>query len=136
MPEEAWHFRPNDSEWTIHEIVMHLADAEAHGYIRLRTLLAEPGETIKPYNQNAYAEKLNYSKIDHEIGLKLFKYLRKATGAVLEQLPENIDDNKITHPEQGEWNIDSWLESYVSHADGHIHQIESNLEKMKAGQPT
>lgn len=130
IPKEAWDFRPAESEWTIKEIVAHVADAEAHAYIRLRTLFAEPGEIVKPYNQTAYAEKLGYSNQDPELSMKLFKALVKGNYALLGSLPENIEDHKITHPEHGEWNIDSWLESYVNHAQGHIQQIKRNLDKM------
>ncbi|MDF1545754.1 MAG: DinB family protein [bacterium] len=132
VPKEGWDFRPGESEWTVREIVAHLADAEIHGYIRLRTLLAEPGETVKPYNQNAYSAKLGYSDSDPELALKLYKGLVKGNYALLKRLPETIDENEVTHPEDGQWNIDSWLDSYVSHTRSHIKQIKRNLERMSA----
>jgi len=38
-----WQYRPAPDRWTIHEIVVHIADSEANSYIRCRRCLAEKG---------------------------------------------------------------------------------------------
>lgn len=36
FPREMWQFRPAPSEWSIHEIVVHIADSEAASFFRCR----------------------------------------------------------------------------------------------------
>lgn len=46
VPEGLWAFRPGPGKWTVHEIVLHLADSEAQSYLRFRTAIAEPGNLV------------------------------------------------------------------------------------------
>ena len=46
VPKEAWQFKPKPTEWSIHEIIIHIADSEANAAMRARMLAAEPGGFI------------------------------------------------------------------------------------------
>ena len=46
FPREMWQYRPALDRWTIHEIIVHIADSEANSYVRCRRLIAEPGSTV------------------------------------------------------------------------------------------
>ena len=48
---EMWQYRPAEDQWSIHEIVVHIADSEANSYVRCRRFLAEPGETLMAYDE-------------------------------------------------------------------------------------
>jgi hypothetical protein len=43
-------------EWTIRQIVHHVADAHYNGYIRMKLVLTETKPILKPYDQEAWAE--------------------------------------------------------------------------------
>jgi len=43
IPREAWEFTPAPSEWSVHELIVHMADSECMGALRIRKLIAEPG---------------------------------------------------------------------------------------------
>ena len=43
LPKEMWKYKPSPERWSIHEILVHIADAEMSSAIRLRTFLAMPG---------------------------------------------------------------------------------------------
>ena len=47
FPRAMWQFRPAPDRWTIHEIIVHIADSEANSYIRCRKFIAEPGSTVR-----------------------------------------------------------------------------------------
>lgn len=34
FPREMWQYKPGPERWSIHEIMVHLADSEANSYIR------------------------------------------------------------------------------------------------------
>jgi hypothetical protein len=46
FPPEMWQFRPSLDQWSIHELIVHIADSEANSYIRCRRFIAEPGEPL------------------------------------------------------------------------------------------
>ena len=39
-PREMWQFRPAPGAWSVHEIIVHLADSELNAYARVRKALA------------------------------------------------------------------------------------------------
>ncbi len=54
-------FRP-EGKWSVRQIVSHVADAEAVGSMRLRQILAEENPTMTAWDQDAWAERLDYQK--------------------------------------------------------------------------
>lgn len=125
VPKGAWMFRPSADEWTIHEVVIHLADMEANAYVRLMKALAEPGGTIMPVDQVQWTRRLYYHEQDAEIALALFRLLRFKTHNVLCLLQDEQWQLKMRHPESGLLSIaDYWLPNYEQHPYGHIEQIK------------
>ena len=46
FPKKMWLYKPSADRWSIHEIILHLADSEASGYVRCRRFIAEPGSAV------------------------------------------------------------------------------------------
>ena len=76
FPREMWQFRPSPDRWTIHEIIIHIADSEANSYIRCRRFLAEPGSAVLGYDETKWAHDLRYHEQSTDDALELFKWLR------------------------------------------------------------
>ena len=51
VPQEALKFKPEPKEWSVYEIIIHIADSESNAALRARKLIIEPGGSIMPYNQ-------------------------------------------------------------------------------------
>src|SRR5438876_6547089 len=81
LDETQLHYRPAEGEWSIHEIVIHLADSEAVGYWRIRKVLAEPDPLLAVYDEAAWAQKLSYRTQSRELAIALFTSLRASTAA-------------------------------------------------------
>ena len=47
-------YRPDG--WTVRQVVHHLADSHMNAFIRLKLALTEENPTIKPYDENAWAD--------------------------------------------------------------------------------
>lgn len=124
FPREMWRFRPAPDRWTIHEIVIHLADSEANGFVRVRKLVAEPGATITAYDEPAWARALDYNAQSVEDALELFRWLRGNTDKLIRTLAESVWANTIYHPENGTMTMDDWLLEYARHIPDHIAQME------------
>src|SRR5438132_297639 len=72
-------FKPAPEKWSAHEMVVHIADAEANSYVRLRRALAEPGQPAMAYDQDKWAGMLDYHSQSLQDHLELFRLLRKAS---------------------------------------------------------
>lgn len=131
FPREMWQFRPAPGEWSIHEIVVHIADSEAASFFRCRRFLAEPGSTVPGYDEALWARKLDYHSQSMDAALELFKWLRGNTHALIKDLPESAWHSTVTHSENGVMTMDNWLDTYERHIPDHIRQMEDNFEAWK-----
>lgn len=130
-PKEMWQFKPTPNSWSIHEIVVHIADSEANSYIRCRRAIAENGKNVIAYDQDKWAKSLNYHEQSIEDALTLFKYLRKMSFDLIKDLPESVWQNTIEHPENGTMTLEDWLLVYAAHIPGHIQQMQGVFEAWK-----
>ena|SRR5579875_1187913 len=124
LTEEQIHFVPAPGEWSIHMIIVHLADSEAAGYWRLRKTIAEPGSTLDIYDEAAWAERLSYHAQDRESALTLFAALRTSSVALLRSLPDKMWALSSTHPERGTLSLYDLFQIYLEHEQIHLQQIE------------
>jgi len=131
-PRQMWQYKPGPQRWSIHEIVLHVADSEANSYIRCRCFLAEPGKTIMAYDENRWAESLHYHQQSTDEALELFRLLRQMSFRLIKTLPESAWSNTILHPDSGRMTLDDWLTIYASHIPEHIRQIQSTHEAWLA----
>ena len=79
FPQEMWQFKPTPSDWSVHELVVHIADSEANSYSRCRKAIVEPGAMVMAYDEALWARTLHYHDQDPLAALELFKWLRGQT---------------------------------------------------------
>lgn len=132
FPRSMWQYKPAPDRWSIHEILVHLADSEVNSYIRCRCFVAEPGKTIMAYDQNLWTERLNYHKQNPDAALDLFRVLRQMSFDLLRSIPEDAWKNTVMHPESGVMTFERWLDIYEMHARNHVGQMRRNYEAWKA----
>lgn len=128
FPQEMWQFKPTPELWSIHEIVIHIADSEANSYVRCRKLIAEPGTSVMAYDEPLWAKVLDYRHQSTEEALELFNCLRRVTYNLIKSLPETTWSHTIYHPENGTMTLDDWLDIYERHIPEHVQQMQSNYE--------
>ena len=129
VPEEAWQFKPEPTEWSAHEIIIHLADSESNAALRARKLAVEPGGTLMGYDQDVWANKLNYHGQNYKDALQFVKYAQWTTYNWLKILPDEVFTHTVTHPEYDQpYTFEMWLEIYSSHIPEHIEQIQNNIK--------
>jgi hypothetical protein len=120
-----WTFKPSPEWWSIHEIVVHIADSEANSYVRCRRFVAEPGESVMAYDENRWAEALRYHDQDPDEAVELFKWLRLRSYRLIKALPESTWSHTVYHPENGTMTLDDWLDVYERHVREHVAQMQS-----------
>lgn len=128
LPKEMWHFCPGPKDWSVHEIIIHIADSEANSFIRCRRLIAEPGTEVMAYDENVWKQALRYSEQSTEDALELFMWLRLTTYKLIKTLPESTWSNTIHHPDNGIMSMDDWLDVYARHIPDHVEQMQQVYE--------
>lgn len=129
IPPEMWKFKPEPKEWSVHEVLVHLADSESNAALRARKLIAEPGGTLMGYDQDKWAIELDYHDQSDEDALEIVRLVRKTTYQLLKKQPDEIFEHWVKHPEYGEpYTFEQWIDIYSAHIPGHIEQIRDNYK--------
>lgn len=117
-------FKPAPEKWSVRAIVCHLADSEMVAGMRFRQIVAETNPVLQGYDQNAWAEHLDYSRRKISMALETFRRMRGDTYELLKDLPEDAYSRKGNHTEHGEMTLLDLLKTYAEHAEGHVRQIQ------------
>lgn len=120
-PEEL-DARPGPGQWTVREIIHHLADSEMIAAVRLRWILAVDQPTIEAYDQDQFVRRLHYNR-DYQASLELFKAVRTSTAELLGLLSAEEWQRHARHSQAGGFSVERWLDVYAPHADKHARQI-------------
>src|SRR5262245_30703472 len=123
FPRSMWRYKPSPTDWSIHEILIHVSDAESLGYGRCRKAIAEPGSVIMLYDQPGWGKALHYADQNPDDALELFRCLRRATYQLIKDLPDATWANTYQHPERGPQTLDDWLTTYTGHITNHVNQM-------------
>ena len=135
IPREMWSFKPAHAEWSIHEVIIHLADSETNAALRARKLIVEPGGALMGYDQDAWVTALVYREQDIHDALEVTRLARKTTFELLKKQPEEVFEHIVIHPEySAPYTFENWLNIYSAHIPGHIEQIVNNYRIWKETQ--
>jgi hypothetical protein len=132
IPRPAWSFRPSPDAWSVHEVVVHLADSESMAALRARKIIVEPGTTLMGYDEAKWGSVLQYGEQSVDDALQIIRLVRQATYRLLKSIPEQTFRHAVTHPEQsGPYTLDTWLGIYARHIPDHIAQMEAAFKAWK-----
>jgi hypothetical protein len=109
--------------WTIRQVVHHLADSHLNGFVRMKLILTEERPTLKPFDQDAWAQTADVVHTPILSSLAMLKGLHARWSAVLESLPESSFQRAAYHPEIGEVTLDDLLAIHARHGETHLAQI-------------
>lgn len=123
LSEEELGTSYREGGWTRRQVIHHVADSHMNAYIRMRLVVTEDHPTLKPYDQDRWAE-LSDSGLPIDPSLRLIRGLHERWVAMLESLPEEAFERTAHHPEDGEVSLNSLLHSYARHGEHHVRQIE------------
>jgi hypothetical protein len=122
---------PNKARWGVRTIVCHLADTELVLAMRLRQIIAEDNPTLPAFDQNLWADRLDYSKRKLSQALDSFRRTRAENYELLKDLPEEAFARSGQHTGRGAVTLLDLLRSYAEHAEKHVHQIQAARAAFK-----
>ncbi len=110
--------------WTVRQIVHHIADSHVHSYIRFKWALTENNPTIKAYEEADWVLLDDSARGDVRPALALLEGLHAKWVQLLKLMSEDQFARTFVHPQTGE-TVDLWttLNYYPWHAEHHTGQI-------------
>ena len=122
-------YRPEG--WTVRQVVHHVADSHLNAYIRHRLALTEEQPTIKPYEENLWAQLPDAKTSPVEISLALLDSLHDRWVRLWRSLTADQFGRVFVHPEHGPRTVDWLLFLYAWHGRHHTAHI-TELRKQKS----
>jgi len=116
--------------WTVRQVVHHLADSHIKGYAHFKHVITEDHPTLKPYNQDDWAQLPDYNDLPLESSFTILTGLHERWAYLLSNIDESSWKNSCYHPEDGELTLDELLKAYANHGEKHIGHINGLKEKM------
>jgi hypothetical protein len=95
-----------------------------NGYTRIKLLLTEDHPTVKPLDQERWAETPDATGSDLEPSFQILRGLHARWAALLRALHDDDWDRGGSHPETGEITVGSLLRTYAGHGEAHLAQLE------------
>jgi hypothetical protein len=116
-------YRPDG--WTVRQVIHHIADSHLNSYIRFKWTLTEDQPTIKPYNQNRWAELPDNNLFPVEDSLEFIRLLHKRLVILLRSLDARQLNLRFIHPELGSVILKNNIALYAWHGGHHLAHIAS-----------
>jgi hypothetical protein len=110
--------------WTIRQIVHHLADSHVNSYVRFKWALTEDLPTIKAYFEDRWVALLDSRHGSIGPSLALFESMHARWTQLLRVMTAADFERSFIHPESGQTiRLDTVLSYYPWHARHHTAQI-------------
>jgi len=134
-PKKMWLYKPAPERWSIHEVILHLADSEASSYVRCRSFIAEPGSPAQDFDPARWAGSLGYFHQSTREALEIIRRLRKMTYQLIVTLPDAVWAHTVDHAGNGEISLERWIEIQERHIPHHLEQMKQNYDVWLATHP-
>lgn len=112
-------------EWTVRQIIHHVADTEIIAGARLRMMLARDGVPFPTYDQAELARVAEPESRSVESSLALIRAAHQANVELLGSLLSDGWERSCELEETGRDTVDDWLDRRAAHLQGHAEQISA-----------
>ena len=118
--------------WTIRQIVHHLADSHANSYIRFKWALTEDQPVIKAYDETKWSDLEDSKKGPIDAPLAMLEGIHKQWVRLLRSLTDEQFNRAFIHPDNNRVvTLKSALGTYVWHGRHHTGAILWMRENKK-----
>src|SRR5690242_17775446 len=124
-------FATAPGKWSIRQLIAHLADTELVFAGRFRQVLAEDNPPIMTFDQERWAQNLDYSRRKPKQSLETLRRLRSENYELLKEMPAAAFDRTGRHSNDGPLTVYQLLERLTNHAEHHARQMQAIRDEYK-----
>jgi uncharacterized damage-inducible protein DinB len=124
------HAHRGPGEWSIQELVIHLAHSDAIAIDRMKRVIAEDRPTLLSADESAYVARLACDRQSLEDALTLFDTGRRQFARVLRALPREAFDRVGMHNVSGLVTVRDLLRIYTDHLEHHLEFLLRKRERL------
>lgn len=116
--------------WSIHQIVVHLADSDGVLADRMKRVIAEDGSPLLAYDENKWMGALAVNQQSTEDALALFQLIRKQMTTILRHVHPEAWEHQGVHSEAGRLTLTGLVERANKHLENHLKFIHAKRALM------
>ena len=124
-PDEVLDRSYGAGKWSIREMLAHLADVEMINAWRFLRAAAEPGCGVEVFDENVWAERLEYARRPGKISGDLFAAARGIVVHHVATLSDERLEGASMHPEKGPMTGWQWAHLIHGHGAHHLTQLDA-----------
>jgi hypothetical protein len=124
-------YRPGG--WTVRQLTHHVPDSHLNAYVRMKLALSEDEPTIRPYDQEAWAQLPDSELTPVTTSLDLLDALHSRWVVLLRALGPDEWSRRFHHPETGTLRLDIVIQHYAWHGDHHLAHVTRLCDRMGWG---
>lgn len=122
--------RPGPGDWSIQEVIIHLADSDAIAIDRMKRMLTEQEPPLLYADETAYVRLLHPHEQNLEDALTLLEVGRRQWARVLRQLPAEALERTGMHNLRGRVTIGQFIRDYTQHIRDHLTFVYRKRERL------
>ena len=134
LTDEMLNFRPEILDaWTIKEHVIHLVDSEINGFIRCKSIIAQPNSACYVMDENNWTKNIRRKNEDIKKYLSVFRLIREmAFDLLIDEEESNWNKDyfiRTYNNETSNVTIEKYLKLYINHLNFHLEYIDRNIKE-------
>jgi hypothetical protein len=125
--------RPAASEWSVLELLGHLADAELVVSGRYRWAISQDEPPLLAYDQDLWVARLRHNEDQPDELLAVFSAMRAANLQLWRRSSAEERQRAAMHAERGPESYDLMFRMLAGHDRFHLNQMRETLRQVRAG---
>ena len=122
-------------KWSVRFILHHLADSETVLFERIRRVLSEPRQVLWVFDQDAWAQGLDYAQVPLDLSRRVYESVRNAVIYYAGVSYESKGHLELVHSVTGVRTLKDEFDKVASHNEHHLSQIRLALQGRRIDVP-
>jgi hypothetical protein len=127
LPDEDLARTYGPGKWSVRYLLHHLADSESILFYRIRRVISEPRQVIWVFDQDAWAEKLDYATVPLELSKSIYLSSRAGNIYYAGRHYDGSDAIEFVHSATGLRTLKDEFDKVAAHNRHHLDDIQKAL---------
>ena len=117
--------RPPGEDWSMRDVVIHLADSELVRAVQIRLALEDDEPVLPAFDPELWKRKLLYVFRDPEAAMSALQQVRYGTAELLRECAPDAWERTGSHPEFGTVTVAELVARAADHVEEHVAQLRA-----------